>query len=205
MSSFVRRASKSSSAPSSWRASSSPSSSFALADLKNFGTGSLGIGLDSTTLAKIGGQKITDREMRDAMQRRTSSPPAESRCRLPEPGARLRPAARAVNRPEGDHHLCQQIRLSGFKRWSTPKSRICRGSRTEQPASVQGYQTFLGQNRLTDREVRELLSAEIVGRYLLLPVSAETGSRSAATPYASMLLEARRRSGGGSVPPSPPG
>src|SRR6185369_15775432 len=43
---------------------------FALADLKNFGTGSLGFGLDSSTLAKIGKQKITDRDMREAMQRR---------------------------------------------------------------------------------------------------------------------------------------
>src|SRR4051794_14308726 len=43
---------------------------FAMADLSNFGTGSLGFGLDSSTLAKVGNQKITDREMREAMQRR---------------------------------------------------------------------------------------------------------------------------------------
>src|ERR1051325_5442018 len=43
---------------------------FALADLSNFGTGSLGFGLGSSTVAKAGPYEISDREMSDAMQRR---------------------------------------------------------------------------------------------------------------------------------------
>ena len=43
---------------------------FAMADLSNFGTGSLGFGLGASTLAEAGGHEISDREMRDAMQRR---------------------------------------------------------------------------------------------------------------------------------------
>ncbi|HEX6741543.1 MAG TPA: SurA N-terminal domain-containing protein, partial [Sphingomicrobium sp.] len=44
--------------------------SFAAADLSNFGTGSLGFGLGSSTVAEAGGHEISERDMRDAMQRR---------------------------------------------------------------------------------------------------------------------------------------
>src|SRR3954452_3802511 len=43
---------------------------FALADLSNFGTGNLGFGASSSTLVKVGGRNIDEREMRDLMQRR---------------------------------------------------------------------------------------------------------------------------------------
>ena len=45
---------------------------FAMADLSNFGTGSLGFGMGSSTLAKVGDQAISEREMEAAMQRRLS-------------------------------------------------------------------------------------------------------------------------------------
>ena len=43
---------------------------FAMADLSNFGTGNIGFGMSSSTLAEVGDQKISEREMSDAMQRR---------------------------------------------------------------------------------------------------------------------------------------
>src|SRR6185437_12304304 len=44
---------------------------FALADLSNFGTGQIGgLGMSSTTLAKVGDKQVTDQDMSDAMQRR---------------------------------------------------------------------------------------------------------------------------------------
>src|SRR5439155_14067540 len=43
---------------------------FALADLSNFGTGNLGFGMSSGTLAKVGDQVVDEREVSDAMQRR---------------------------------------------------------------------------------------------------------------------------------------
>src|SRR3954469_22127754 len=43
---------------------------FALADLSNFGTGNIGFGMGSSTLAEVGGQKVTEPEMSAAMQRR---------------------------------------------------------------------------------------------------------------------------------------
>ena len=43
---------------------------FALADLSNFGTGNLGFGMSSGTLAKVGDQQVSEREVNDAVQRR---------------------------------------------------------------------------------------------------------------------------------------
>src|SRR5215210_9098613 len=43
---------------------------FAIGDIQNFGTGGMGFGSSSSTLAKVGDQEITDREMNDSMQRR---------------------------------------------------------------------------------------------------------------------------------------
>ena len=43
---------------------------FAVGDISNFGSGNLGFGMSSSTLAKAGDQEVTEREMSDAMQRR---------------------------------------------------------------------------------------------------------------------------------------
>src|SRR5262245_17107971 len=43
---------------------------FAVADLSNFGSGQIGFGMGSGTLAKVGDQEVNEREMSDAMQRR---------------------------------------------------------------------------------------------------------------------------------------
>lgn len=167
---------------------------FALADLRNFGTGSLGFGLDSSTLAKIGNQKITDREMREAMQRRLQQ------AREQNPNADYPSLIR-----DFDPLLAQMIDQSAIiafaKKYGFAVSkRLVDAEISDLPGvrglngqpDVQGYQRFLAQNRLTDQQVRELLSAEIIARYLLLPVSAESRVPiGVATPYASMLLEAR--------------
>src|SRR4051794_24904310 len=43
---------------------------FAVADLTNFGSGQINFGMGSGTLAKVGDQQVTERELNDAMQRR---------------------------------------------------------------------------------------------------------------------------------------
>jgi peptidyl-prolyl cis-trans isomerase D len=167
---------------------------FAMADLSNFGTGSTGFGSDASTLARIGDQKVTDREMREAMQRRLTQ------VREQNPNADYASIA-----ADFDPLLAQMIdqrailafaekygfriskRLIDAEIASLPGVRGLNG----QP-SVAGYQQFLSENRLTDQQVRQLLAAQIVARYLLLPISAEPRVPvGVATPYASMLLEAR--------------
>src|SRR5215210_2188824 len=43
---------------------------FAAADLQNFGTGNIGFGMGSSTLAQVGDQRINEREVSETMQRR---------------------------------------------------------------------------------------------------------------------------------------
>ena len=55
------------------------------------------------------------------------------------------------------------------------------------------YQQFLAQQRLTDADVRGLVSDVILQRLILAPVaSAPKIPVGMATPYANMLLEARQ-------------
>jgi peptidyl-prolyl cis-trans isomerase D len=159
-----------------------------------FGTGSLGFGLDSSTLAKIGKQKITEREMREAMQRRLQQ------ARQEKPDADYPSLAQDFDPLLGQ--MIDQRAIIAFARkyGFNVSKRLIDAEISDLPGvrglngkpSVQGYQAFLGQNRLTDQQVREQLSAEIVARYLLLPVTAGTRVPvGMATPYASMLLEQR--------------
>jgi peptidyl-prolyl cis-trans isomerase D len=56
----------------------------------------------------------------------------------------------------------------------------------------QSYQAFLSQQRLTDGQVRQILSGGLLQRLLLTPIATNARiSVGMATPYASMLLEAR--------------
>ena len=43
---------------------------FAMSDLQNFGTGTTGGGMGGSTLAEVGDEQVTDREMSESMQRR---------------------------------------------------------------------------------------------------------------------------------------
>jgi len=167
---------------------------FALADLSNFGTGKLGFGMNGSTLAQIGNQAITDREMREAMQRRLQQ------ARQDKPDADYPSLAQDFD-PLLAQMIDQRAIIAFAKKYGFNVSkRLIDAEISDLPGvrglngqpSVQGYQAFLAQNRLSDQQVRELLSAEIVARYLLLPTSAGTRVPvGVATPYAAMLLEQR--------------
>lgn len=167
---------------------------FALADLSNFGTGKLGFGLNSSTLAKVGNQEITDRELREAMQRRLQQ------VRQEKPDADYPSLAQDFD-PLLGQMIDQRAIIAFAQKYDFDISkRLVDAEISDLPGvrglngqpSVQGYQAFLAQNRLTNQQVRELLSAEILARYMLLPTSAEARVPiGVATPYASMLLEQR--------------
>ena len=167
---------------------------FALSDISNFGTGSLGFGLNSTTLAKIGNQEISEREMREAMQRRLQQ------VRQERPDADYASILQDFD-PLLGQMIDQRAIIAFAKKYNFGISkRLIDAEIADLPGvrglngkpSVQGYQIFLNQSRLTDQQVREQISAEIVARYLLLPLSAESRVPvGVATPYAAMLLEQR--------------
>jgi peptidyl-prolyl cis-trans isomerase D len=43
---------------------------FAASDIANFGSGNIGLGMGSSTLAKVGDQEVSERDLNGAMQRR---------------------------------------------------------------------------------------------------------------------------------------
>ena len=171
---------------------------FALADLSNFGTGNLGFGTSSGTLAKVGDQAVNEREMSDAMQRRLQS------ARQQQPNADYATIIGDFN-PVLNALLEDKALLAFADKYDFPLSkRLVDAEIAAIPAakglngqfSDQAYSAFLVQQRMTDAEVRKILAGGLAQRLLLTPVV--TNARiplGMATPYASMLLEARQGEG----------
>ena len=167
---------------------------FALSDVSNFGTGKLGFGMSSSTLAEVGDQEVTDREMSDAMQRRLQQ------ARQENPTADYSTIAADFDPLLGQ--LIDERALIAFadKNGFRISKRLVDAEIAQIPGTKglngefnqQAYLQFLAQQRLTDPLVRELLSASLLQRLLLTPVATEARAPvGVATPYASMLLEAR--------------
>ena len=167
---------------------------FAIADISNFGSGNLGFGMGSSTLARIGNQEVSEREMSEAMQRRLQE------VRQQNPTADYATIARdfdaILNAVIDQRTLLAFADKYGFhlsKRMidaeiaQIPSTRGLNGEFSEQ-----AYQTFLAQQRLTDSQVRQIIAGTLLQQALLTPVAANARvSVGMAQPYASMLLEAR--------------
>ena len=167
---------------------------FAVADLSNFGSGNINLGMGSGTLAQVGDQQINERDVSEAMQRRLQ----EARQQRPDADyatiiADLNPVFEAL--------LQQKTLLAFADKYGFPLSkRLIDAEITQLPGtkglngqfSEQMYQQFLQQQRLGDAQVREIIAGGLLQRLLLTPVA--TNARipvGMATPYASMLLEQR--------------
>ena len=167
---------------------------FALTDLSNFGTGNIGFGMGGSTLAEAGDEKVTDSEMSDAMQRRLQ----EARQQDPEAdyASMLGDYERILDALLTSKVLVAFAEQSGFylsKRLidaeiaQIPQTRGLNGQFSEA-----NYQGFLAQQRLTDAQVRQVISAGLLQRLFIAPVAANARVPiGVATPYASMMLEAR--------------
>ncbi|MEO8547093.1 MAG: peptidyl-prolyl cis-trans isomerase [Sphingomicrobium sp.] len=166
--------------------------SFALGDISSLRSGNFGLG--SSTLAQVGSQQVTDRDMSRSMERRL----AEVRQQNPE-------ADYATIANDYDailESLVDQRTLQAFadKYGFTLSKRLIDAEIANIPGthgldgkfSDQAYASFLAQQRMTDAEVRRLIGSAMMQRMLLTPVA--TNARvpvGLAGPYASMLLEAR--------------
>lgn len=167
---------------------------FALSDLSNFGSGNLGFGMSSNTLAEVGHQQVPEQEMSDTMQRRLEV------VRQQQPTADY-----SAIIGEFDDILSELIDnktlLAFAEKFKFPLSkRLVDAEIAQIPQtkglngqfSEQAYQGFLAQQRLTDNEVRQILAGGLLQRYLMTPVAANARVVAGmATPYASMLLESR--------------
>jgi len=167
---------------------------FALADLSNFGSGNLGFGMSSGTLASVGDQDITERDMSDAMQRRLTQ------ARQDNPGADY-PSIMSDFGPILDDMINERSLVAFSDKYSFPLSKRLIDAEIAQIPGAKGlngqvsqesYAAFLRQQRLTDAQLRQVLAGALAQRYLLTPVAAAGRvPLGVATPYTSMLLEQR--------------
>lgn len=167
--------------------------SFAMGDIANIRSGNFGFG--GSALAKIGSQEIADRDISRAMERRL----AEVRQQNPE-------ADYSTIANDFDTLLAQIIDLRTLQAFAdklgfTVSKRLIDAEIANIPNTrgldgkfnEQAYAAFLAQQRMSDQEIRSLISAGLLQRLLLTPVATSTRVPVGfATPYASMLLEARQ-------------
>lgn len=167
---------------------------FAIGDIQNFGTGDISFGSSSSTLAKVGDQDVTESEMNDSMQRRLQE------VRNERPDANYASIA-------GDFDtilaaLIDQRTMIAFadKFGFSVSKRLVDAEIAEIPQtkglngkfSDDAYQGFLSRQRLTDAQVRQIITGGLLQRMLLTPVATNARvSVGMASPYASMLLESR--------------
>jgi peptidyl-prolyl cis-trans isomerase D len=168
---------------------------FAAADISNFGSGKIGLGgMGSSTLAKAGDQEISDREVSDAMQRRLQevrqqNPNADNSTIAGDFDAVLEALIdQSALLAFGDKYgLGLSKRLIDAEITRIPGTKGLNGQ-----VDQQSYQQFLQRARLTDAQVRQLISGDLLQRIILTPVAASARIPvGVATPYASMMLESR--------------
>lgn len=167
---------------------------FAMSDIRNFGSGDIGWGMGSSTLAKAGDERVTDREMSEAMQRRLQQErqqnPEADYSSIANQFERILGAlidAKAIVAFAKDNGFLVSKRLIDAEIAQIPETRGLNGQFSEQ-----AYQGFLARQRLTDSQVRQVIQASLLQRLLVAPVAVNARVPvGLATPYASMLLEAR--------------
>ncbi len=168
---------------------------FASTDISNFGSGTMGFGMTSSTLAEVGQERITEPEMSDAMQRRLQQVRQE---RAEADYSTILDDFESILGELIDektllafaekYHFPLSKRLVDAEIAQIPQTKGLNGKFSEQ-----AYQSFLAQQRLTDSQVREILAGGLLERYLLAPVAANARVPvGMATPYAAMLLESRQ-------------
>lgn len=167
---------------------------FAATGVTNFGSGNAGLGMSSGTLAKVGDQDVSEREMSDALQRQLQV------ARQQKPDADYASIIGDFDAILGEL-LDQRTLLAFADKFGFPLSkRLIDAEIAQIPAtrglngqfSEQSYEAFLHQQRLTDSQVRDIIAGGLLQKLILTPVA--TNARlpvGVATPYASMLMEGR--------------
>src|SRR5207248_3665449 len=169
---------------------------FAATGVTNFGSGDIGLGsMSSSTLARVGDQEVSERDMSEAMQRRLQ----DVRAQNPEANyasiagdfdailaALIDQKTMVAFADKFGLHLSKP--LIDAEIIQIPQAKGLNGKFSEQ-----AYQQFLARQRFTDAQVREIIASGMLEKLVLAPVA--TNARipvGVATPYASMMLEARQ-------------
>lgn len=166
---------------------------FAMGDIQNVIQGG-SFGGSSDTLVKVGSDSVSDRDMQRAMERRLSQ------VRQQNPEADYSSIAgdfdqllsalvdsRAIGEFARKFGFVLSKRLVDAQIATIPAARGLNGQFSEE-----AYRNFLAQQRLTDEEVRMVIRDGLLQQLLIAPVAVNARAPvGLATPYASILLEAR--------------
>jgi len=167
---------------------------FAMGDIQSVIRGG-GFGVSADTMAKVGSQRVSDRDMQRAMERRL----AQVRQQNPEAdyGAisgdfdQLLTAlidARALEAFASKFGFNLSKRLVDGQIATLPGTKGLNGQFSEQ-----AYAQFLAQQRMTDEDVRVIIRNGLLQQLLIAPAAVNARIPiGMATPYASVLLEARQ-------------
>jgi peptidyl-prolyl cis-trans isomerase D len=167
---------------------------FAMADMQNVLTGNAFSG-GSDTMAKVGSERVTDRDMSRAMERRLSqvrqeNPEADYPTIAGDFDQLLAALidARALEAFSAKHGFVLSKRLIDGQIAQLPGTRGLTGQ-----FSDEAYRQFLAQQRMTDEEVRMIIRNGLLQQLLIAPAAVNARAPAGmATPYASVLLEARQ-------------
>ncbi|MEN3971278.1 peptidylprolyl isomerase [Sphingomicrobium sp. XHP0235] len=166
--------------------------SFALADLSNF---NMGGGGQNGTLAEVGGRKVTDADMSQALERQLNA------ARQNNPEAVYTDIAAdfdpLLNLLIQDHALAEFGEQNGLyisKRLVDAEiAKLPGAAGLDGKVTSESYNAFLAANRLTDSEIRKLIRDDLAQRLMVAGIGAESRVPSGlAQTYASMLLEERK-------------
>ena len=166
---------------------------FAMQDIANVMNGG-SWGMNQGTLVKVGSEEVTDRDVGNALQRRLTSvretnPAADyaSIAKDFDPLMDLLVQDAAIRAFATDQGMTLSKRLIDAEIANIPATKGLDGK-----FSQTAYQALLVQQKLTDPELRKLLSGGLLQRLVLGAGAANARVPvGMATPYASMLLEAR--------------
>jgi peptidyl-prolyl cis-trans isomerase D len=166
---------------------------FAMGDIQSIIRGG-GISGGADTMAKVGSDTVSDRDVSRAMERRLSQ------VRQQKPDADY-PAiagdfdpllnalidAKALEEFARKNGFILSKRLEDGQIAQLPNTKGLDGKFSEQ-----AYRQFLAQQRMTDQEIRMVIRNGLLQQLLIAPVAVNARAPvGMATPYASILLEAR--------------
>ena len=166
--------------------------SFALADISNVGSGSIGFG--GKGLVQVGSEEISDRDMDGAMrlvlqqaQRQNPEATYSTIADQFDPVLDQLINERTMLSFGNDNGFQASKRLIDAQIATMPQVRGLDGRFSEQ-----AYAQFLQQQQISDAEFRRVIQSAVMQRLILAPAAVEARVPiGLARPYASMLLEAR--------------
>jgi peptidyl-prolyl cis-trans isomerase D len=167
---------------------------FAMGDIQSVLSGG-GFGGSSDTLVKVGSDKVSDREISKAMERRLSQ------ARQQNPEADYSTVMGDFDQLLGALVDAKTLETFAAKLGFNLSKRLVDAQIANIPGanglngqfSEQSYRSFLAQQRITDEEVRMIVRNGLLQQLLIAPAVVNARAPvGMATPYASILLEARQ-------------